>query len=79
MKHIEWYFKECHLKKKKKMNELYESVQHAGHAIPRIYLLITVGGIWIETHERHPKEIMFDMLEMTKSIQNPIKGMFVRY
>jgi vacuolar protein sorting-associated protein 35 len=31
------------------MSDLYESVQHAQFIIPRLYLLITVGSVYIET------------------------------
>ena len=33
----------------RKMSDLYESVQHAGHIIPRLYLLITVGSAYVKT------------------------------
>ena len=33
------------------MIDLYESVQHATNLIPRLYLLITVGSVYIQTHE----------------------------
>jgi len=78
LKHLEWFFKELH-RNGKRMKDLYESVQHAGHVIPRIYLLITVGSVWIESHERYPKEIIYDLLEMVKCVQNPLKGLFARY
>ena len=36
-------------KKGRKMADLYESVQHAGNIIPRLYLLITVGSAYVKT------------------------------
>ena len=39
----------------RKMSDLYESVQHAAHIVPRLYLLITVGSAYIKTKEATPK------------------------
>eukprot|EP00824_Muranothrix_gubernata_P024959 TRINITY_DN767_c0_g1_i1.p1 TRINITY_DN767_c0_g1~~TRINITY_DN767_c0_g1_i1.p1 ORF type:complete len:774 (+),score=187.26 TRINITY_DN767_c0_g1_i1:160-2481(+) len=66
-------------KKKRKMADLYESVQHAQHILPRLYLLITVGSVYIQTKETPAKEILKDLLEMVKAVQNPIRGLFLRY
>lgn len=59
--------------------DLYESVQHAQFIIPRLYLLITVGSVYIETQEAKAKEILSDLLECIKGVQNPLKGLFLRY
>lgn len=61
------------------MQSLYESVQHATSVIPRLYLLITVGAVYIETHEISAKEIISDLLEMVKGVQHPMRGLFLRY
>lgn len=50
------------------MQSLYESVQHATNIIPRLYLLVTVGAVYIETHEITAKEIISDLLEMVKGV-----------
>ncbi len=52
----------------RKMSDLYESVQHAAHIIPRIYLLITVGSAYIKSKEAKPTEILVDLLDMVKGI-----------
>ena len=61
------------------MQSLYESVQHATSLIARLYLLITVGAVYIETHEISSKEILRDLLEMVKAVQHPMRGLFIRY
>lgn len=61
------------------MADLYESVQHAGNIIPRLYLLITVGSAYIKTKEAPVKFILHDLLDMVKGVQQPIRGLFLRY
>lgn len=50
----------------RKMPDLYESVQHATFLIPRLYLLITVGSVYIQTHEIGAKVILTDLIESIK-------------
>ncbi|KAL4451052.1 hypothetical protein ABPG74_021374 [Tetrahymena malaccensis] len=75
---LEQYFKEEY-RRGRKMMDLYESVQHATKLIPRLYLLITVGSVYIQTHEVGAKEILLDLLEMIKAVQHPTRGLFLRY
>jgi len=63
----------------RKMAELYESVQHAGNILPRLYLLITVGAAYIKSREATPRQILKDMSELTKGVQHPMRGLFLRY
>lgn len=46
---LEQYFSE-ERKAGRKMAIVYEKVQHAGNIVPRLYLLITVGAAYIESH-----------------------------
>jgi vacuolar protein sorting-associated protein 35 len=55
-------------KKGRKMADLYESVQHAGNIIPRLYLLITVGSAYVKTREAPVKLILRDLLDMVKGV-----------
>ena len=67
-------------KRGRRLKELYEAVQQSISIIPRIYLLITVGTIFIESDQCEEKEdLIYDMIQMTKGIQNPIRGLFTRY
>jgi vacuolar protein sorting-associated protein 35 len=61
------------------MADLYESVQHAAHIIPRIYLLITVGSAYIKSKEATPSEILTDLIDMVKGVQQPTRGLFLRF
>ncbi len=61
------------------MADLYESVQHAGSVIPRLYLLITVGAAYVKTKEAPVKLILADLLDMVKGVQQPTRGLFLRY
>ena len=58
--------------------DLYDKVQQAKFAIPRIYLMITVGSIYMEKVPKSVRVILFDLLGVVKQVQNPIKGLFVR-
>ncbi len=66
-------------KRGRKMADLYESVQHAGNIIPRLYLLITVGSAYVKTKEAPVKLILRDLLDMVKGVQQPVRGLFLRY
>lgn len=59
--------------------ELYEVVQHAGNIIPRLYLLITVGAVWMKTKTVPASELLRDLVEMCKGVQHPTRGLFLRY
>ena len=61
------------------MADLYESVQHAGSVIPRLYLLITVGAAYVKTKEAPVQAILSDLLDMVKGVQQPTRGLFLRY
>ena len=50
------------------MADLYESVQYASNIIPRSYLLVTAGAVYIETNDVPAKDILNDLLEMTKGV-----------
>jgi vacuolar protein sorting-associated protein 35 len=59
--------------------DLYELVQYAGNIIPRLYLMITIGSVYMSLENAPINEILNDMLEMCKGVQNPIRGLFLRY
>ncbi|KAI9734690.1 MAG: Vacuolar protein sorting-associated protein 35 [Cirrosporium novae-zelandiae] len=59
--------------------DLYELVQYAGNIIPRLYLMITVGTVYMSIGNAPVKELMRDMMEMSRGIQHPIRGLFLRY
>lgn len=63
----------------KSMVELYERVQHASNILPRLYLLVTVGMVYIQTKTVPAKDILRDLIEMVKGVQHPMRGLFLRY
>ena len=63
----------------RKMADLYESVQHAAHIIPRLYLMITVGSAYIKTKEAKASYVLKDLLDMVKGVQQPVRGLFLRF
>ncbi|KAL8168391.1 hypothetical protein V2J09_009890 [Rumex salicifolius] len=58
--------------------ELYELVQHAGNILPRLYLLCTVGSVYIKSREGPAKDILKDLVELCRGIQHPLRGLFLR-
>ncbi|CAK7346156.1 unnamed protein product [Dovyalis caffra] len=58
--------------------DLYELVQHAGNILPRLYLLCTVGSVYIKSKEVPAKDVLKDLVEMCRGVQNPIRGLFLR-
>lgn len=59
--------------------DLYELVQYAGNIIPRLYLMISVGTAYMAIADAPVKELMKDMMDMSRGVQHPIRGLFLRY
>jgi vacuolar protein sorting-associated protein 35 len=58
--------------------ELYEQVQSCGNVLPRLYLLITAGSVYIRSKEAPAADILRDLVEMAKGVQHPLRGLFLR-
>lgn len=71
------YLKEDH--QNHHLADIYELVQYAGNIVPRLYLMITVGTVYMSIPGAPVKEIMKDMMEMCRGVQHPIRGLFLRY
>lgn len=50
----------------------------SGNVLPRLYLLSTVGSVYLKTKEAPAKDILKDLVEMTKGVQHPMRGLFLR-
>ena len=61
-----------------KCDDLYEVVQYVSTIIPRLYLLITVGTVYIKIKEYSRKVILRDLVEMCRGVQHPLRGLFLR-
>lgn len=59
--------------------DLYELVQYAGNIVPRLYLMVTVGTAYMGIADAPVKELMKDMMDMSRGVQHPIRGLFLRY
>jgi vacuolar protein sorting-associated protein 35 len=80
MRHLIDYLNDSHESGKNHLGDLYELVQYAGSIIPRLYLMITVGSIYLNVKDSPPPaDIMSDMMEMTRGVQHPIRGLFLRH
>ncbi|KAL9632605.1 MAG: hypothetical protein Q9164_005212 [Protoblastenia rupestris] len=77
LRHLSSYLREAH--PVNHLADLYELVQYAGNIVPRLYLMITVGTVYMSIEEAPVKEIMKDMMEMSRGVQHPIRGLFLRY
>lgn len=69
------YLRENHVQ----LPDLYELVQYSGNIVPRLYLMLTVGTIYMDVEGAPVEELLKDMIEMCRGVQNPIRGLFLRY
>ena len=77
LRHLEQYLLD-EFRKGHKVADLYELVQYAGNIVPRMYLLITVGMVYIQTNEFSRRDILHDLVEMCRGVQHPLRGLFLR-
>ena len=79
LRHLSNYLYDAHTQSRHHLADLYELVQYAGNIIPRLYLMITVGSVYMSITEAPVKEIMKDMMEMSRGVLHPIRGLFLRH
>ncbi|KAI8988091.1 vacuolar protein sorting-associated protein 35 [Mycotypha africana] len=79
MRHLTAFLTEAHTSGRHHLADLYELVQYAGNIVPRLYLMITVGSAYMSMPDAPIREIMRDMMEMTRGVQHPVRGLFLRY
>nr|CAG4647651.1 EOG090X00QE [Moina brachiata]SVE92840.1 EOG090X00QE [Moina brachiata] len=77
LQHLEMYLLD-EFQNGRKVADLYELVQYAGNIIPRLYLLVTVGVVYIKTAEQSKRDILRDVVEMCRGVQHPLRGLFLR-
>ncbi|PWZ57139.1 Vacuolar protein sorting-associated protein 35B [Zea mays] len=78
MKKLEMFFREETRRGSCSVVDMYELVQHAGNVLPRLYLLCTVGSVYIKSKEAPAKDVLKDLVEMCRGIQHPLRGLFLR-
>ncbi|KAF9242390.1 vacuolar protein sorting-associated protein 35 [Melanogaster broomeanus] len=79
LRHLSNYLYDAHTQSRHHLADLYELVQYAGNILPRLYLMITVGSVYMSIPDAPVKEIMKDMMEMSRGVLNPIRGLFLRH
>ncbi|XP_050301165.1 vacuolar protein sorting-associated protein 35 isoform X3 [Anthonomus grandis grandis] len=77
LRHLEIYLVD-EFQKGRKVPDLYELVQYAGNIVPRLYLLITVGLVYIKTNSALRRDLLKDLVEMCRGVQHPLRGLFLR-
>lgn len=82
------YLVEEHTLRGQSLEKLYDVVQSAGAIVPRLYLLILVGAVYMDYGCRDADrninaarrlEIFGDLLEMCTGVQHPTRGLFLRH
>ncbi|XP_073847876.1 vacuolar protein sorting 35 isoform X1 [Musca autumnalis] len=61
-----------------KETDHYELVQYSHTIVPRLYLLITVGIVYIKNDPSLKRSILKDLVEMCRGVQHPLRGLFLR-
>src|SRR5690606_22306557 len=79
LRYLAIFFQEENKLRKRKMQQLYEIVQHTTNIVPRLYMLITVGSVYIKSKEAPAKYILKDLVDMCKGVQDPTRGLFLRH
>lgn len=79
LRHVSNYLLDAHTSGRHHLADLYELVQYAGNIVPRLYLMITVGSVYMSIPDAPVKEIMKDMMEMSRGVQHPTRGLFLRH
>lgn len=57
---------------------LYEKVQYNSSILPRLYLMITVGSAMVKHQPELTRDVLDDLVEMSRGVQNPLRGIFLR-
>ncbi|XP_017786600.1 PREDICTED: vacuolar protein sorting-associated protein 35 isoform X2 [Nicrophorus vespilloides] len=77
LRHMELFLID-EFQKGRKVSDLYELVQYAGNIVPRLYLLITVGLVYIKSNQMFRRDLLKDLVEMCRGVQHPLRGLFLR-
>lgn len=57
---------------------LYERVQETPLVLPRLYLLVTAGSVYVRSEQAPAKDVLRDLVEMCAAVQHPQRGLFLR-
>eukprot|EP01053_Blabericola_migrator_P007828 Blabericola_migrator_1__7827@NODE_3_length_32604_cov_133_371700_g2_i0_p5_GENE_NODE_3_length_32604_cov_133_371700_g2_i0NODE_3_length_32604_cov_133_371700_g2_i0_p5_ORF_typecomplete_len995_score139_78Vps35/PF03635_17/1_5e100GET2/PF08690_10/6_5Mito_fiss_reg/PF05308_11/10_NODE_3_length_32604_cov_133_371700_g2_i016814665 len=73
------YFEHPSFPYRSKLVELYEIVQHAGNAVPRVYLCILVARLLLGSGVAPSSLVLKDINEVVRGVQHPLRGLYARY
>jgi vacuolar protein sorting-associated protein 35 len=59
-------------------SSLYSVTQHAGHVLPRLYLMVLCACCAMKDDPATVPDYLADLLEFCKGIQHPMRGLFLR-
>jgi vacuolar protein sorting-associated protein 35 len=79
LRYLTTFLRDTHNSGKNSLSDMYELVQYATSIIPRLYLMITVGSVYMSIEDSPVNELMVDMLEMSRGVQHPTRGLFLRH
>ena len=72
------YFLE-EIKRGRRIKEFFEAVQQCITVLPRLYLMIIVGNIYIEESPNEKKDVLDEIMKMANGVQHPLRGFYTRY
>ena len=75
---LKLYFQED-INRGRRVKEFFEAVQQCITVLPRLYLMIIVGNIYLENFPEEKKSIFDEILKMMNGAQSPLRGFMVRY
>ena len=75
---IEYYIREK-ISKGISIKYIYDSVQQSQYLIPRLYLMVITGSIYLELYPLNYREIIYDLKNMAKCVQMPLRAFWLRY
>lgn len=73
------FLRDIHVAGRHHLADVYELVQYSGACVPRLYLMITVGSVYMSIPDAPVKEVMKDILDMSRAVQHPVRGLFLRH
>lgn len=59
--------------------DIYASVAHAPHVVPRLYLQTAVASAYVRSGQMRAPPILAELVEAAVGVQHPLRGLFVRY
>ena len=75
---IKTYFQE-EINRGRRVQQFFEAVQQCITVLPRLYLMIIVGNIYVEKCPEEKEAIFEEIIKMLNGVQTPVSGFFIRY